>query len=82
MFEDSQYANRELMEEKFTNLRQVVVEKHDDVMIKMNEVLKQVKYTNGKVRKIIIAIILIGGILIGQTFSNLHDIIQLIVTAF
>lgn len=80
MFE-SPYANREL-DEKFANLRAVVVEKHDDAMIKINEVLGQVKYTNGKVRKIIIAIILIGGILIGQTFSNLHDIISLLSGAF
>jgi hypothetical protein len=38
----------------------------------------QVKFTNGKVRKIIIALFLVFGILIGQNFTNTHDIIQLI----
>lgn len=38
----------------------------------------QAKYTNGKVRKIIIALILLVGIVIGQTFGNWHDIISLL----
>jgi hypothetical protein len=45
---------------------------------KLDEVLRQARYTNGKVRKIIIVLFLIGGIIIGQTFSNAHDIIQLV----
>lgn len=71
------YSKREL-DEKIINLRELITSKHDDVMIKVNEVLAQAKYTNGKVRKLIIASVLIGGILVGQTFANLHDIISLV----
>lgn len=38
----------------------------------------KVSYTNGKVRKIIIALLLLGGIVIGQNFGNMHDILQLL----
>jgi hypothetical protein len=41
-------------------------------------ILAQVKFTNGKVRKLIIALVLIAGIVIGQAFSNTHDIIALL----
>jgi hypothetical protein len=41
----------------------------------------QAKYTNGKVRKIIIALVLIGGVLIGQQFPDLHSVIKLLITA-
>lgn len=79
--EEARYQNREL-DEKFANLRAVVVEKHDDVMVKVNEVLVQAKYTNGKVRKIIVTLVLIGGVLIGQSFANMHDIIALLISVF
>lgn len=36
---------------------------------KTDTILKEVRYTNGKVRKIIIALVLVFGILIGQHFS-------------
>jgi hypothetical protein len=42
------------------------------------EIFDQVKFTNGKVRKMIITLVLLGGIVIGQTFTNAHDIIQLL----
>jgi hypothetical protein len=48
------------------------------VQERLDEILLQVRYTNGKVRKMIIALVLIGGIVIGQTFSNTHDIINLL----
>lgn len=38
----------------------------------------KVTYTNGKVRKIIIAMVLLAGIVIGQNFSSTHDIIGLV----
>lgn len=44
---------------------------------KLDIILDQVKYTNGKVRRITIALVLLGGILIGQTFTTTKDIIQL-----
>jgi len=46
--------------------------------VKADSIERQTKFTNGKVRKIIIAMIFLGGIVIGQTFANTHDIIQLI----
>ena len=42
---------------------------------------KNQKFTNGKLRKMIIAMVFLGGIVIGQTFGNLHDIIQVIAGA-
>ena len=42
---------------------------------------KQVTYTNGKVRRITIALVLLGGIVIGESFSP-HDIISLIASHF
>lgn len=40
---------------------------------------KQVKYTNGKVRKIIMAILVIGGIVVGQLFTS-KEIISLVIS--
>jgi tetrahydromethanopterin S-methyltransferase subunit G len=64
---DSDYSNREL-DLKFERVH----EKLDDIIVK-------VTYTNGKVRKIIIALVLLAGIVIGQSFTNTHDIIELLV---
>ena len=47
----------------------------------LEKIDKKVSYTNGKVRKIIIALTLIAGIVIGQTFTNAHDIIELLSSA-
>lgn len=49
-----------------------------NVLEKLDSIKAQVAYTNGKVRKIIIALVLISGIVIGQTFTNTHDIISLL----
>ena len=40
-------------------------------------IIKQTTYTNGKLRKVIIAIVLLAGILVGQNFPNWHDIITI-----
>lgn len=47
------------------------------VVSTLERIEEKVTYTNGKVRKIIIALVLLGGILIGQTFTNRQDIIGL-----
>lgn len=47
------------------------------VLDDLQEIKALVKYTNGKVRKITIALVLLGGIVIGQNFSSAHDIISL-----
>lgn len=38
---------------------------------------RMLAYTNGKVRKIIIALVLLGGIVIGQSSTNIHELITL-----
>lgn len=52
-----------------------------NVQEKLDTILTQVKYTNGKVRKIIIAVFLIGGVLIGELFSP-REIVAAIATHF
>jgi hypothetical protein len=49
-----------------------------NVIEKLDTIQKQVAYTNGKVRKIIIALVLIAGVLIGQTFTDTHQVISLL----
>jgi hypothetical protein len=56
--------------------------KFQAVHAKLDDIIKLATYTNGKVRKIIIVLVLVVGIVIGQTFGNWHDIISLIVGAF
>jgi hypothetical protein len=51
------------------------------IEIRTESIEKQATYTNGKVRKIIIALVFLGGIVIGQQFANWHDIIGLIASA-
>lgn len=46
--------------------------------IKLDIIETKVSYTNGKVKKIIIALILLAGIVIGQNFPNTHDVIGLL----
>lgn len=45
---DKDYTNREL-DEKFNNLSVLIRDKHDDVMVRINEVLVQARSTNGSV---------------------------------
>ena len=44
----------------------------------LSDIKSLVTYTNGKVKKIIIALFLIFGILIGQNFPSTHDILSLL----
>lgn len=61
--------------------RASVQAKLDNISSDVKEALAQVRYTNGKVRKIIIGMVFLGGIVIGQVFTNPHDIISLIASA-
>lgn len=58
--------------------RQGMLDKLDNINSKIDTIDEKVSYTNGKVRKITIALVLLGGIVIGQTFTNWHDIISLL----
>lgn len=80
MSEETEYANREI-DEKFKNLDTLIREKHDDVMVKISGLDMKVSFTNGKVRKIIMVLLVLGGILVGQAFTNTHDIIALFANA-
>ena len=51
------------------------------IEIKTESIESQAKFTNGKVRKIIIALVFLGGIVIGQQFGSWHEIITLIASA-
>lgn len=55
--EEQTYRNGIL--DKLTNLQEGI-----------DTIDKKVTYTNGKVRKIIIALVLVSGIVIGQTLTN------------
>lgn len=46
---DAPYSNREL-DEKFANLSTLIREKHDDVMVRVGQVVVQTTQTNGRVR--------------------------------
>lgn len=46
-----------------------------DIKDDQRTMMDMVSYTNGKVRKIIIALVLLAGIVIGQSFGNAHDIL-------
>lgn len=86
------YKNREI-DEKFDTLSDKLGTKIDtgiehvsdrvatfekDTRESLSRIETQVSYTNGKVRKMIIALILVFGIFIGQNFTNAHEIIGLI----
>lgn len=47
------------------------------VVESLRRIEEKVTYTNGKVKKIIIALVLIGGIVIGQSTTNMHDVASL-----
>jgi len=51
------------------------------IEIRTESIEKQATFTNGKVRKIIIALVFLTGIVIGQQFGSWHDIISLIASA-
>lgn len=61
--------------------RKGVLDRLDDLKSAIETVDKKVTYTNGKVRKIIIAIFLIGGVLIGELFSP-REIVAALATHF
>lgn len=58
-----------------------VIDRLADLQEGINKIDKKVTYTNGKVRKIIVAIFLLGGILIGELFSP-RQIVAAIATHF
>lgn len=87
---DKSYSNRELdqffkaADTRADELHNTLMQRMDvfesNTSVALQSIESKVSYTNGKVKKLIIAGFLIGGILIGQTFANMHDIITLMST--
>lgn len=73
---------REGIDDRIKRFEQDMRESATRQEVKLDSIEKKVSYTNGKVRKIIIAIVLVFGILIGQNFTSTHDVIQLFSSAF
>lgn len=68
------YTKREL-DMKFDGLHETL-EEHGKTHV---EILEEVKKTNGKVKKIIIAMVLLFGMTIGYSVNNWSDIIQIFI---
>jgi len=68
---------REGQREKFDRFEKDVRESLSRIETAQDTLDKNQKFTNGKVRKIIIALVLLGGIVIGMNSNNWHDIIAL-----
>ena len=58
--------------------REGVLHKLDDLKKAVEGVDTKITFTNGKVRKIIIAMVLLAGIVIGQSVTNTRDLISLV----
>lgn len=63
---------------QFVTLHQRMDSFESDTSGNFHDVKRAQSYTNGKVRKIIIALVLIGGIIIGQTITSPEEIVKLI----
>jgi len=56
--------------------REGIKEDLSEIKRDQQEIKKMVSYTNGKVRKIIIALVLLSGIVIGLTSQNLPQVVD------
>lgn len=74
--EEQTYRNG--IDEKFATFDKDVRHSLERIELAQSELDKNQKFTNGKVRKIIIALVLVFGILIGQNFATTHDILNLL----
>lgn len=45
----------------------------------LNRIEEKVTYTNGKVRKIIIALFLLGGVILGQATNGLPEVVKILI---
>lgn len=54
-----------------------VVRDLSEIKSDQQEIKRMVSFTNGKVRKIIIALVLLGGIIVGQSVTGYKDLIGL-----
>jgi hypothetical protein len=48
------------------------------VQDKLDMILEQVQFTNGKVRKITIALVLLAGVVLGLTATSSHELVSLL----
>lgn len=54
-----------------------VIDRLQDLQESLTMIDAKITYTNGKLRKVIVALILVFGILIGQTFPTAAGVLQL-----
>jgi hypothetical protein len=82
----------ELLEEKFNNLHTVVHERYratdekleenkNAILTELGAIKEQTTATNGKVRKIIIALVLAFGLIVGMGFEQLGPVLAVILAA-
>ena len=76
--EKDHYTNREL-DAKFSEVREVVTSSKNTLLEKLLEIEKQTIYTNGKVKKIIMAILLLSGLSIGLGIQRVMPIVGLFI---
>jgi len=58
--------------------RDGILRRLDDLKVAVEKMDTKVSFTNGKVKRITIALVLIAGIIVGQSFTNVADIIRFV----
>jgi len=58
--------------------RDGILRRLDDLKVAVEKVDTKVSYTNGKVKRIVVALVLIAGVIVGQNFSSIADIIRFV----
>jgi hypothetical protein len=79
-FDDKQGSRHEVISQRMDVFESNTSTSLEEIKDSIEIMDKKVTYTNGKVRKTIIVLVLIGGIVIGQTFTNAREIISLIIS--
>lgn len=77
MSERTQYPD-ELLKEKFDNMHALIHTHYNETDRKLDTIITQVTYTNGKVRKIVIGLIGIGFFSLGLGFEQLAPALKLL----
>lgn len=80
MTRDEEETYREGVKERMFNFEQDVRNSLQRLEVKQDLIDTKVTYTNGKVRKIIIALAVVAGITIGQALSGKEIIMSLLHT--
>ena len=74
---ETAYSNREL-EAKFDGIHTKLEDNKETILAELAGITTQVKFTNGKVRKIIIALIGVGFFTLGLGFQQLAPLLKIL----